>query len=127
MATRWDRVRRSILERDGGICVRCHCEACDVHHRKPKGMGGTSDEEVAYGMANLISLCRECHSRIHAHPAQSYRDGFLVQSWDNPELIKIVSSLGALKISSDGSFELEACDPRFLSCCVARWFAVDEQ
>jgi 5-methylcytosine-specific restriction enzyme A len=105
MAGKWDHVRRTILSRDGECCVRCHYPACDVHHRKPKGMGGTSDEEVAFGLANLISLCRECHSYIHAHPAESYKLGYLVRSWDNPELVKIETNLGSLEIRSDGTFE----------------------
>lgn len=73
-------------------------------------MGGTSDEEVAFGLANLISLCRECHSYIHAHPAYAYGCGYLVHSWGNPEVIEIISSLGVLKLRSDGSFEQEACE-----------------
>lgn len=46
------------------------CEICfqngvlvsveEVHHKKPLDEGGTHDED------NLISLCKSCHSRIHA-------------------------------------------------------------
>jgi hypothetical protein len=111
MAARWDRVRRSILERDDGTCVRCHCEACDVHHRRLKKIGGTSDEEVKYGLANLVSLCRGCHEHVHAHPAESYDCGFMVHSWDDPELIKIVSVFGVLELCSDGSsVQTGVCD-----------------
>jgi arginine/ornithine N-succinyltransferase beta subunit len=73
-------------------------------------MGGTSDEEVAFGLANLISLCRECHTYIHAHPAYAYESGYLVHSWDDPEIVKIIHNLGALKLSSDGTSEQEACE-----------------
>jgi len=52
-------------------------------------MGGTGDEEVAFGLANLVSLCRECHSHVHANPAESYELGWLVHSWDEPaELLR---------------------------------------
>jgi hypothetical protein len=68
-------------------------------------MGGTSNEEVAFGLANLISLCRDCHSYVHAHPAESYAQGFLVRSRQDPELIDVITKFGVLKIRSDGSFE----------------------
>ena len=55
-SSRWKQVRGSILERDSETCVRRHYPACDVHHRKLKGMGGTSDEEVAFGLANLFPV-----------------------------------------------------------------------
>jgi hypothetical protein len=90
-------------------------------------MGGTSDEEVAFGPGNLISLCRDCHSWVHAHPAQSYEQGYLVHSRDNPELIKIFSSLGVLMVHSDGTSELEACGGIFLHCEIACRDAVDER
>jgi hypothetical protein len=48
-------------------------------------MGGTSDEDREYGLANIACLCRECHAHVHAHPAESYESGFLVHSWDDPE------------------------------------------
>lgn len=62
--------------------------ANDVHHRKLKGMGGS--QKLDYP-ANLISLCRTCHSWIHAHPSESYKLGYLVHSWDDPEDIPIGS------------------------------------
>ena len=77
-----------VAARDGH-CVRCGGEITDIHHRKLRGMGGTSDQEVAFGLANLISLCRKCHDWVHAHPAESYRLGLLVHSWDNPEDIPV--------------------------------------
>jgi hypothetical protein len=89
-------------------------------------MGGTSDEEVAFGLANLISLCRGCHTYIHAHPAWSYTNGYLVHSWDKPELVRIVSNLGVLKINSDGTSEMEACE-LFLHNGTSCWHAVDER
>jgi hypothetical protein len=56
-----------------------------VHHRQLKQMGKTYDEELLYGLANLVSLCREDHAWIHAHPEESYLSGWLVHSWQSPE------------------------------------------
>lgn len=43
--------------------------------------------------ANGIGLCGSgttgCHGWVHAHPAESYRLGYLVHSWDDPEDIPL--------------------------------------
>lgn len=109
--TAWDKVRKVVAARDV-YCVRCGREATDVHHRKVKGMGGTDDREVAFGLANLILLCRECHAYAHANPSESYLKGYLVHSWDNPEDVVVLKNTGAtLTLRSDGTFECsEVCE-----------------
>ena len=52
-------------------------------------MGGTSDETRAFGLDNLVLLCRECHSHVHANPEESYEEGWLVHSWDSPEDVEL--------------------------------------
>lgn len=42
------------------FCVACNQNNSLVHHHlMPRSIGGTDDE------TNLITLCRDCHSRIH--------------------------------------------------------------
>lgn len=112
---RWVTVRKLILRRDDWCCARCGNEATDVHHRKLKGMGGTRDEETAYGYANLISVCRFCHSWIHAHPTDSYNAGYLVHSWEYPEHTFIITKHGMLTLRADGTSDLQGLydDPYF--------------
>jgi hypothetical protein len=55
-----------------------------IHHRQVRGSGGSSDDERNYGLANLASLCNQCHGEIHLHPEDSYATGFLVHSWESP-------------------------------------------
>ena len=60
----WKRVRASYVK------AHPYCELCyqngvmkeveEVHHKKPLSQGGTHNFE------NLVSLCKSCHSRIHA-------------------------------------------------------------
>ena len=54
--------RSAILHRDNYTCQCCGKKNCrlEVHHIKFRSNGGTDDEE------NLITLCKECHDRIHA-------------------------------------------------------------
>lgn len=55
----------------------------------PKGMGGSSDPERWYGLANLVCLCRRCHGHVHAHPRESYDQGWIVHSWDDPGQVPV--------------------------------------
>ena len=107
MTAAWDKARRLADARDGGKCLRCLAPAVDVHHRRPKGMGGTSNSYIAFGLANLVSICRECHSWIHAHPEQGYSTGYLVHSWDDPAAIPLVLKPGShlVKLLSNGDME----------------------
>jgi 5-methylcytosine-specific restriction endonuclease McrA len=54
-------LHRSILERDGWRCQCCGSRAgLEVHHITPRSQLGHDAEE------NLITLCWNCHRRIHA-------------------------------------------------------------
>lgn len=64
--TDWWTIRKRVFERDGGRCQsRASGSVCgrpgqEVHHVTPLGRGGTTT------MANLITLCRDCHDVRHA-------------------------------------------------------------
>lgn len=87
----WAVTRTDVLARDLSLCVRCGVSpAADVHHRLPRGLGGTSDPLCAYGMANLIALCRACHSWCEitgrsTDPGNAYASGWLLRRGDDPE------------------------------------------
>lgn len=110
--TKWDKVKQKIAERDQNKCVRCACPATDCHHRKPRKMGGTRNNNTVYGYANLISLCRTCHIWVHTHPAGSYQTGFLVRENENPETVPVTVSVDvALTLKTDGTSEYTGlCD-----------------
>jgi 5-methylcytosine-specific restriction endonuclease McrA len=53
-------LRHSILRRDGWRCQSCGSRlGLEVHHITPRSQLGNDAEE------NLITLCWECHRRIH--------------------------------------------------------------
>lgn len=78
-----------VWQRDGGSCVRCgrglHFSqrgmAWSVHHRSPRGMGGSKAAWVNQP-SNLILLCGTgttgCHSWVEANRAISLECGWLV-------------------------------------------------
>lgn len=55
-----------------------------VHHRKLRGMGGTSDPSI-HDLQNLAVLCGGVtgrdghHGEVHDHPARSYECGLLIR------------------------------------------------
>jgi 5-methylcytosine-specific restriction endonuclease McrA len=54
-------LRNSILTRDGWRCQSCGSRlGLEVHHITPRSKLGDDVEE------NLITLCWECHRRIHS-------------------------------------------------------------
>ena len=61
----WRRIRRMYINSGHALCVECYRRGIitpveEVHHIKPLSEGGTND------FSNLMSLCKSCHSRIHA-------------------------------------------------------------
>ena len=102
----WTRTKKIVAARDGGKCLKCLGEATDIHHRIPRGMGGTSDPERNYGLANLVSLCRECHDWVHANPQEARKTGFLVGSWDDPAKFPLEIRPGSFHVllTEDGNY-----------------------
>lgn len=109
----WADVRKDILERDDGRCLRCGGLAADIHHRRPRGRGGTSDDAISFGPANLVALCRKDHELVHTRPRDAgYPSGLLVHSWENPEKVPVILGGVTIWLRPDGTTEREE-DARF--------------
>ncbi|MFA4971915.1 MAG: HNH endonuclease [bacterium] len=56
----WLALRTMILERDGFTCQECGTwRDLTIHHIRTREAGGPDSPE------NLITLCRDCHTRLH--------------------------------------------------------------
>jgi hypothetical protein len=86
------RAYERVIERSGYVCEvnapGCLGTARHVHHRRLRGQGGDNS------MANLLNVCAAavdagCHAYIHAHPEESYANGWLVHAWADPEAIPV--------------------------------------
>lgn len=55
----WQKTRKRFLH-NNPVCQNCGQWANEVHHIVPLRNGGSHDE------ANLVALCKSCHSRITA-------------------------------------------------------------
>ncbi|MFT4088965.1 MAG: HNH endonuclease [Gordonia sp. (in: high G+C Gram-positive bacteria)] len=85
-------VRQLTRERALTLCERCGRPGHDVHHRRPRQMGGTQAPSV-HSVTNTVLLCRACHAWAERYREAAYRDGWLVHSWDDPARIPIIPYL----------------------------------
>lgn len=68
----WKRIRDSYVETHA-LCEKCLERGLlvpteEVHHIIPLAEGGTHDR------TNLISLCKSCHSRLHAERGDRWKN-----------------------------------------------------
>lgn len=103
-----DAARRLVRERDGDRCTMCGInltgQRASVHHRTPKGMGGSA---LLESPANLVTLCGSgttgCHSKAHANPEWSRNHGWIVSRSFDPAEIPVDMWDGWHYLSDDGS------------------------
>ena len=85
----WRAIVHMLACRSGHCCEICGCRLGPgnegtVHHRLPRGMGGTSDPDV-HDLPRLMLLCggrlggvQGCHGIVERHRAWAYRNGYLI-------------------------------------------------
>jgi len=95
------KTREAIFKRAYFECEFCGREnfsfGFSIHHRKPRGMGGTKKKEIN-DATNLILLCGSgttgCHGWVESHRQQSYESGLLVKQSDDPSKIPFIDRYG---------------------------------
>lgn len=84
--------RQATQARFGGRCARCGRDGATVHHRKPRGLGGSSDPAIN-ALANLLWVCGTgttgCHGWIEHNRADARAAGWLVPYTVDPLLIPV--------------------------------------
>lgn len=77
-------------ERAGNACEICGVRGENIHHRKPRGMGGTKFEG---GPENLLLLCGSgttgCHGWIEANREEARMQGWLVDRHELPHRVPV--------------------------------------
>lgn len=99
-------VHDGIRDREGGRCARC-AHPClhdgQAHHRRPKGMGGSTAQDTNTH-ANGLWLCAGCHAWVHAHPGQAREEGWLVAQGRDPAAVPVRYRGTWTVLAHDGSF-----------------------
>lgn len=119
------RAERLILQRDGGKCGRCGLHVVhmrrgvdwSIHHRRPKGRGGTSLAWVN-SAANGIVLCgsgtTRCHGDVESHREQAMQDGFLISANGRLKADEVPvkhARLGLVLLNDEGGYEPVGDEP----------------
>lgn len=77
-------------ERAGNACEICGVRGENVHHRKPRGMGGANQNS---GPENLLVLCgsgtQGCHGWIEQNREEARRQGWLLSPTEMPYKVPV--------------------------------------
>jgi hypothetical protein len=105
-----DAARQLVRERDGERCTMCGRWLFSevrrsIHHRLPKGMGGSAKLENA---SNLVQLCGlgnadGCHGMAHSNPLWARKHGWIVPRSFDPAGVAVDMWDGWHYLSDDGS------------------------
>ena len=104
------KVRQLVLVRDLHACVSCgvsiQSRPFSVHHRIPRGMGGTRNPEVNLP-ANLLTLCGTgttgCHGWLESHRVKANEWGYLIRRGTaSPSFEPVLTAVGWRRFDNDG-------------------------
>lgn len=117
------KARRVVLDRAGGCCEVCgvllhdgttFIGAHSVHHRRPRGSGGSSRADTN-APSNLLLLCGSattpggCHAHIEGHRAEALVYGWLVPQGGDPAAVPAHVQVGGVLapalLTVDGDYE----------------------
>lgn len=94
--------RKQVMARAGNCCERCGRAITgdySIHHRKPRGMGGTKDP-AANSPSNLVLLCGSattpdgCHTSVEKFRQAAITTGWIVTRTADPAKVPIKSPSG---------------------------------
>lgn len=78
------KVRGIIRERSDGYCEYCGlARGVEIHHRRPRAMGGTNQKSTNEASNGLL-LCSGCHRWAEAHRTDALLVGVLLLQIQSP-------------------------------------------
>lgn len=85
------------------------CEVCgartpyhQIHHRRPRGMGGSRDP-LAGSAANGLWIHPSCHAKIESNRDEAYEKGYLVHQGHDPSAVPVKVGLHWYLFTHDGT------------------------
>lgn len=101
-----EKTRRLVLIRAKGRCEICgiSCLNGQIHHRRPRGMGGTKRKET--GMASNAALLHpSCHERVERNREEAIERGWLVPQYLESREVPFKRHDGWYLFLDDGTLE----------------------
>ena len=96
------KVRDLVKRRAKHTCERCGlCPGQVVHHRDPRGIGGSSRPEVNLP-SNLVYICVPCHEYVESKRLEAIGYGWLVEDRFVPAKVRIELHYGWHLLTDDG-------------------------
>jgi hypothetical protein len=101
----------AVHARSQGKCERCGTSDSlrwSLHHRKPRGMGGSRDPLIN-SPANILLLCGSgtegCHGWVESNRNESYASGLLVHRNDDPAEFPVTLRYGEVYLDDVGGVQ----------------------
>lgn len=101
----------AIHRRSQKRCERCGTDSSlrwSIHHRKPRGMGGSKDPAIN-SLSNLLFLCGSgtegCHGWVESNRSVAYIEGLLVYRNDDPSEIPVTLRYGEVFLDEEGGVQ----------------------
>lgn len=104
-------VRRIVLERAGGRCELCGTNLATIwcgyslHHRSPRGMGGSRSDHVNRP-SSLLAVCGSgtsgCHGLVESQRQLALANGWLVPHGEMPAEIPVELHRGLVYLDDSG-------------------------
>jgi len=101
-------VRQLIRDRAEGVCeIQAVCQGraastWQIHHRRPRGMGGSKRPETNMAACGL-GVCGDCHRLAESQREISYANGWLVKQQHNPADIAVLYRHRWVLLDNDGN------------------------
>lgn len=96
-------LRERVRLRAKGVCDLCGLPArssTHVHHRAPRGMGGSKQRDR---LSNLLWLHSACHlAVIEPNRARAYEAGWLVKAGEEPAAVPVLLFDGWALLDDEG-------------------------
>lgn len=97
-------VREIIRKRAKDRCEMCGAITAyhQIHHRRPRGMGGSKDP-ASGSPANGLWVHPGCHVKIESNREQAYEKGYLVRQGHDPSQIPVKIGYLWYLLNNDGT------------------------